>query len=317
MGNFNSNFTDIQQDFYNNITQINQQECISQSSAGASGNVVIIQNSTINGEDVGINVTSTQTDASCLMVSSMDTSITNILEAIAQQTNTSVTDLFNDFSIDSQVNVADIDQSVVNNITQISEALCEASSISSAENNYVYINNSDVNANFIGVNVSTSDTSANCTMSNYMKAVTYNQAQASVSQANTSIGIFAIIMAVIAIVMIVLIIAIIIIFAIGSSKYVEYAKVKGKEVPALTEEQQLGALLVSGLGKKKVPPLPKEGQSLKQPLPSKQPSPIPSISFKQSFPPKQPSPLPKQSSPIPSKQPLPLKSLPKQPLKPR
>lgn len=243
MGGNLSNITNVQQGFYNNILQKDQQNCIAQTNQSSSGNVVIVSGATING-DVGVQTT-TNTDATCLMVSNMEDSIGNQLAAITQQTNTAATDLFGDFQYTEETNIFNVDQSVTNNIAQINEATCAASSITSANNNYIYVSDTTVNG-FVGVN-SASNASANCSMTNMMKNTTYNQAQASATQGNTVVGMFAAFFAVLGGIIGLIIIITIIMYSTGAFKKVGYTQGQGQqqtqetpEEKALREAQDLG-----------------------------------------------------------------------------
>lgn len=248
-----SNSARFQQTFINNVTQNNQQNCTAVQDNNISGNVVIVSGSVVDGSVVGVNAVQIETDASCLMVSSMDQSVTDILTAISQQTNSTDTDIFGDFEITDSSNTFNVKQTVVNNINQINESSCSASLIQNITGNYTYVANSEVQGDVYGVNLNGSDANANCSMSNYMKAATYNQAQASSSQSNSTIGMFSLLIGVIGVILIIMIIGIIIVFSISSNKYLEYQKIKSQAPPKPTQEQELGSLIVETLGKNNIP----------------------------------------------------------------
>ncbi len=209
--NFSSNTANIQQEFMNNIVQMANATCQSTTTAAANNNTIIIDGSKINGDVIGVSQR-TQTDASCIMVSSMDNSVSNILSATAQQTNTAATDILSAFQVNSLTNTFNLRQSIINNITQINNATCSASSMLSANNNYIYVGNSTINGKFIGV-TQESNTIANCAMTNTMKNVTYNQAQAQVTQSNTVVGTFAILLGIFAAIVGIMIMSVIVLFA--------------------------------------------------------------------------------------------------------
>jgi len=114
---FSSNVATINQQFMTSITSNNQDSCVVNNDATVTGNVIIVSGSTIGG-NVGT-VTGTSTDASCLMVSQMDSNINDIMKATASQANNTSTDWFNGFSWSSSANAFDLTQSVTNNINQI------------------------------------------------------------------------------------------------------------------------------------------------------------------------------------------------------
>jgi len=249
MASTTSNTADIQQSFMNNITQQDQQNCLATTDNTANNNVVIVNGVNIGGDFTGVSLT-TSTDASCLMVSNMEDSVSNILSASLSQTNKSETDMFNGFQITDDSNSFNITQSVTNNITQINQATCSANTTVSASNNYVYVTNTSVGGNFVGV-TSDASSSANCSMTNIMKNTTYNQAQASASQSNTVEGMFAALVAAFVAVIGLIVFAVIIMFATGSIGYIGYSKSKtqtpesgqastSSDDALLSEAEQLG-----------------------------------------------------------------------------
>lgn len=208
-----TNIAKIQQDFMNDILQNDQQNCIAQQTQQATGNIIVVSGGVIDGDFIGVRQVQ-NTDASCLMVSNMQNTVENVLSATLQQTNQAVTDWFNDFSYTDETNIFDISQSITNNISQINEATCSASNIQAATNNYIYVPDTRVRGNFIGVSQD-SNASANCSMTNMMKNATYNKAQASATQSNTTIGMFTAIAAVIAAIIGLMVISSIIYYSTG------------------------------------------------------------------------------------------------------
>lgn len=189
MGNIFVNSTSINQDFMNNVIQKSSQVCTQTAVQNANGNFVSIVGSTIGGNVIGVNQV-LQTDATCMLTSQMGANINSILDAMVNQENKSTTDLFNDFTIGTGINVFKLKQSTVNNVTQINSALCNQVEIQSANSNYIYLASSRVNGNFIGVNQE-SDAKMQCVMNNTMNMVSYNQETSKSGQGNTTMGIFA------------------------------------------------------------------------------------------------------------------------------
>lgn len=216
MGGFQSNHVSVTQAFYNNITQANQQSCTASSTVSQNGNVIIINGDKINGNFGGV-VNDISTDASCTITSAMDNIVQDILQATATQTNKSASDMFGDFSFHGNENNFNVNQFVVNNITQINEATCAASSVVSQNGNYIYVSNSVINGNFLGVS-NKSSTNANCVMTNTMKNSTYNSAQSSADQSNSSKGMFVAMAGAIVCVVLMIIVVIGIMFFTGSLK---------------------------------------------------------------------------------------------------
>jgi hypothetical protein len=248
-----TNVSSFQQSFINNILQQSQQNCLVQSTNTASNNVTIINGATIDGNVIGVTITA-HTDASCLMTSSMEDSVQNMLSAILQQANQAATDIMNGGQITMETNTFSIDQSVTNNISQINQTTCSVNTSTSTNNNYLYVSGK-VGGNVIGVTQAT-DTKMNCSVSNIMKNTTYNQAQASATQSNTAVGMFALMFAVIGGIIGLFVIGYIIYYATGSSRNVGY------QAPRLTREQEeLQAAQTLGLGPEELQILAEGGVS--------------------------------------------------------
>jgi hypothetical protein len=171
-GNVSRETVNIQQNIINDITQSNQQNCVAQTQSSQSGNTVIINGSVINGDFTGI-LQQTNTDATCIMTSSMESSVENLLQNISIQSTSMQTSPFDFLSSDRSYIDYDLKTTIQNQISQINEQGCIASSITSTNNNYVYVGDSTINGNFVGVS-SASNANASCTMSNYAKSQAYN-----------------------------------------------------------------------------------------------------------------------------------------------
>jgi hypothetical protein len=198
MGNHNSNSFSMTQDVVNNVLEDQENDCSVQNNVRINGNVITIDNSNISGDVYGISDNGTSADASCTIVSSMNTTITDALQAQGSQTNKTASDLFGDFSYSGQDNSANIFQSTVNNIALLSQTLCQADQMTSVSNNFVFYNNLNVGGNLFGISIDDSSAQASCTMSNTMNFSLYNSFSASVSQSNTNIGMFVILILAIA-----------------------------------------------------------------------------------------------------------------------
>jgi hypothetical protein len=191
MGSSQSNNATITQDFYNNVLQENQESCTLGTKELQDNNTIIISGGQIDGNFTGITNAST-TDSTCLLVGQMQNSIDNILSASLQQTNKTKTDWFNGFQFNRDSNTFNIKQSVTNNISQINQQTCSSNIVESSSGNYIYFGDS-LSGNFIGIS-NTSNSHANCSITNAMKNQTYNRAQASGNQNNAITGMFVAIM---------------------------------------------------------------------------------------------------------------------------
>lgn len=251
MGSASSNVSSIQQSFMTNITQANQLTCQAQSTPTQDNNFVAVSGTTVQGNFVGVG-TCANTDASCLIVSNMNNSITNILTASLSQNNQTETDWFNGFQFTADTNYFDMNQSVTNNINQINQSTCAANSAPDLSNNYIYVANTKVKGNFVGVG-SKSNASANCSMTNTMKNNTYNQAQADANQSNVIKGMFVSMVGAFTTMIIIIVIAVVILFSITAIAKVGYSKTsKSGAAKPLTLEQQL--LAAESLDLSSVPP---------------------------------------------------------------
>ena len=214
MGIVASQNVSLTQEYYNDITQVSQQYCVANTDVVSGPSVVIVNGSTIDGDFTGVQ-TEVSTDSSCMMVSYMENNIDSILEATANQTDTDETDIFSAFSTTLfSRDKATVDQVLSTNIYQINQAVCQASTTLSTAGSYVYVTDTDVGGDFLGVSTS-SDTSANCVMANMAKNVTKLQASATDTQSSLDEGMFATffnsIASVIAVIVIVVIIVVVLV----------------------------------------------------------------------------------------------------------
>ena len=189
MGLTDNTSQDLTQGFYNQVIQESQQLCQATSTVYEGDSTVIIDNVSVDGDLTGINY-QVSTDASCLMVSGMESSIQSMLSAIASQSDTDESDIFSFF--ETPVFNSDkesVYQIISNNIYQTYEATCQASNSIATGTQYVYIANAEVGGNLTGIDMNSS-TSANCMMNNMMKNVTYVEAGASADQEVFQEGMF-------------------------------------------------------------------------------------------------------------------------------
>jgi len=224
MGGSHSNTATINQSFANNITTVDQENCVSNANAQVSGNVLIVSGSTVSG-NVGV-IAAATTDASCLMVSAMENNIQDIMKATSTQTNNTSNDWFGGFEWNKDNNTFNLTQSVTNNISQINESTCTGNALASNNNNYVYIHGSTIGGN-VAI-ASTTDPKANCSMTNMMKNYTYNYVQGDNNQSNTQKGMFVAIVSAICLLIGVIIIGVVILFAVGAIGFTGYELVKPK-----------------------------------------------------------------------------------------
>lgn len=250
-GNIQSNTSNIKQDYMNNIVQTNQQSCQSKSVTVANDNIIIVEGAKIKGNFTGVSL-GTSTDATCLMTSTMENNVKSILSAVQKQENQANTDLFNDgVLVNKESNTFNLDQTVVNNISQINQTICDAQNIQSTDANYIYLANSSVGGNFIGVS-SNSSSKANCSMTNMMKNVVYNQQQASAAQGNKIVGMFAGILGSVVLIIGLIVLILIVMCTISAvsvgghrSRHQEKREIKEEENENIVNQENMVALLNS------------------------------------------------------------------------
>ena len=185
-----SNVASVKQTTYNDFYSVDQNECYTQSSITQSGNVINIDGTV--GGDVGI-VASGTVDQTCLINQQITQNIADILAAQADQKNTSVSDLFNDFkAFSGSSNTAEFQQSSYNNTTQISSNTCGANNTTVQDNNIINVGTTAE----VGGDVllqATTNVSNNCTLNNIVNQKAYNDLQAKTDQSNINLGVFSII----------------------------------------------------------------------------------------------------------------------------
>jgi cobalamin biosynthesis Mg chelatase CobN len=198
MGPFISNNVNVNTDITNTILQNTTQVCNATQVANASGNTIIISG-TVNG-NVGITTTSSAS-ASCALTNASDATVKSIVANLIQQNITAATDM-GDLSFSTLSNNTNINTAISNYITQITTQTCNAVSVSSNTDEFFYVQSGGVVNGNLYITAQ-GNANASCAMSNISKISAYNNAQNSVTQSATSVGMFALIA--IAIIVIVLV----------------------------------------------------------------------------------------------------------------
>jgi ATP-dependent Zn protease len=196
----------------NTSLSIDQSQTISNSSLNAvvnqctarcdqiqSGNVVIIQGSTIGG-----NVTFDQeckATMTCEINNNLETDVSNILDAISKQTSVTAKG-FPDFNFDNVNQSLTSKQIITNSLTNLINNSCSASSTQIQNNNYTYVSNSTIAGSLQFTQKG--DASAACVLTNRSAIKLANKASASASQSSTILGTGGIILALIVVVIIII-----------------------------------------------------------------------------------------------------------------
>lgn len=221
MGLISFNDTNTQQNFYNQVNEITKNTCTVVTDQSISGQFIDVSNSTINGVSVGINTQNT-VDASCVISSSMDSSVTNMLTSIVDQETKSESGLLSALTLSATLDKTNIVQACTNVINQINSATCTAASYNPIKDQYIYAANTTINSGngtFLGIS-SNSNTSASCSMSNYMKSLSYNDILANSSEKYKSKGMFTTILTSIALIGGFLVLFMIVVGLIGGGGYI-------------------------------------------------------------------------------------------------
>lgn len=188
----NRTSSDVQQSVRNNIVQNQTSACNYTCSQTADNNTVIISGDRIHGNIDAFTFKCT-TDIACNLANSTTANTSSILSATVKQKNTPSSGGFG-FSLHISAD-SDSSQYITatnNNITQITQATCQATTTQDASNNFFVVANSEVGGNVALINA-TGNTSGNCTIQNIANATSYNNDQANVDQENLDMGIFSMI----------------------------------------------------------------------------------------------------------------------------
>lgn len=177
---FSRQVSRVQSNFINNVIMTNQSSCIADTNLQVSGTSIIVKGPVVD-SNIGVNNTNTGTDASCLIVSDMESTVVNMVGNITQQTSSTAGGLFGNLGFHFDSNINNTITNEVNNTLNMNQTTCAASDIQSVSDTFVYVGGGVFNSD-VGVNISSSQTSASCTMDNYMKTATYNSVQANADQ---------------------------------------------------------------------------------------------------------------------------------------
>ena len=245
LGSNQTNSAKAIQTISNNVWQASSASCIGTCQATNVNTTVLLSGTQVSGD---INVVATcPASASCAMQSTLETNITNIMSSMAEQNNVTSQILPISFDFNGKNNSFSVNQAVQNNITQVLQSTCQATSNTLNLNTTVVgSNTTDVGGN---INITASGSAnANCTINNLARMSLFNQLTASTAQTDRGTNTLATVMIVIVIVIVIgAIIAIIIIGPVGVARVVK-AK-RGKSTPTGPSEGQTLAALLSDTNK--------------------------------------------------------------------
>lgn len=194
----------------NSVLQAASSECSISCNQDQSGNVIIITNSDVG--DITFSQTCSIVGSQCLIKTYLDTNLTNILETMQEQDAVTVSgfaDILSGFRETNQT--IDVNQHVVNSISQLISNNCRIDTAQAQNNNYVYIGDSTTgNLSFVQ---SSDITNTDCIMDTIAKAVAVTEESAKTGQKSTTTNMFAIIGLIIACIIIIIIFVVIMMVA--------------------------------------------------------------------------------------------------------
>jgi cobalamin biosynthesis Mg chelatase CobN len=145
MGSNISQAYNARQYIYNNVVQSSKENCVISCTNNSSDFLVLLDNVNIKG-NVDFSQYCGIQGATCLLKSYIDSNINNVINSIAQQTQIAEADIFAiDFSKYNQS--VNVNQQIVNNVTQVSSASCQQSVDNSNSNNVFIAVDSSIGGN--------------------------------------------------------------------------------------------------------------------------------------------------------------------------
>ena len=179
MGSSQSSTSKQTQTVTNNIIQESSQTCSNTVSNTITNTDIIIKNSTTG--NIDLNQTASISDIGCVMKSTLDTNVSNILDSMTQQTSTAPSGLaFSWNNISENSNIA---QLIENSITQIQTSACNTTATNDITDTFIYVENSTTGN--IGLSQNASISNSQCNIENLATAVVANDATASTTQKST------------------------------------------------------------------------------------------------------------------------------------
>ena len=172
----------VEQDVTTNILMESDQVCSATCDNVLTGQVIFVNGKT---QDITISQTCTASTAGCVMSTTLDSQIDNILDSISKQEQT-FTDSMISLDPRNQLNQTDLKQIVNNKISQIATATCQATSSNLNANQLIYITGTTGN-----ITISQSgDAVANCVMDLMSKITVFNSEAANNDQTNDRDNVF-------------------------------------------------------------------------------------------------------------------------------
>lgn len=181
MGGETSNEARVLLDTRNSIFQSTTNQCAFVCSNNYDNLNLVINNS--KGVSVDLSSTCSILNSSCMMKTSLDANIKNILDAMVNQTAKTTTGMMSFLNNDSASNYLEISEYISNNLTQTVTNNCQVTARNSATNTYISVTGSEnININYSQTGII--DNSL-CNVDTTSKAVVFNQETAKGDQSAT------------------------------------------------------------------------------------------------------------------------------------
>ncbi len=186
MGNISVHKQKIDHDFVRKTTTVYQNKCKSTVTQSASDNVVVIDGATVDGNVTAIRSV-VHTDASCMMTSAMEDHVDALMTNNLKDKTYAANDIMNGLAFDETVTVTNVRQRYSNATNNTIDNLCGSSSIQQTNGNLVYVRNSTIKGDFVGIDNSSSS-SATCSMANMARMKSYSNMHSDVAVSSTFKG---------------------------------------------------------------------------------------------------------------------------------
>jgi len=194
----------------NNLYENSSSACIATCTSIVNRPTTVVSNTSVGGN---INIQAQcNASASCVMQSTLDSSVENIMSSLSQQENVTTQLLPIAFDFNNKNTSSTISQQITNNITQNIQSICQATNTTLVNNPTTVFSNDKIGGS-INIGTNQGSASANCTINNLSRIRLFNQSTSRNAATTSQSNVFGTIM--IAIVIIIVIGAIILVIIIG------------------------------------------------------------------------------------------------------
>jgi len=238
MGSNQSTSSEALLDQTNNLYESSSTACIGTCNAIQTSPTIVLNNTTVGGS---IDITNKcEASASCVMQSTLDSQVENIMSSISKQQNITTQLLPIAFDFQNKNTSSEIKQNITNNITQTMQAVCQATDNTLQSNPTIVGSNATVGGSLTLTNEGSAN--ANCTITNLARISLFNSSTTDDNNVTKQANVFGIMMIAIVIIMVLgVIMLVIVIGPVGVAALVGGGKSKSGEGNG--ESSELDALL--------------------------------------------------------------------------